>query len=1824
MCVVTASDFLRWGIQFSCLFCCYVRMWRYPFVEQNRRVFGFVSKQPKLNTSQSKRSVVQPLFGRWFAFCCYACCVSVGATNVEHGTTSRDTFCDVAKPPCGENFSSPLLMGTPCKVQRFGEAKHPGPQPLMITIANVTSLHERTCDLIHLWGSGIHCLAETSATASTVKNEQFHATRQKFALHHGKPVPPIALTKKGVGSRRGQCKGVAVLTDQFFRPVQHVKTFTAWEAHRLMAGYIRIGKQDVLLIVAYCFQKNHDNAIPMNRELHSQIFQLLGTWTGPAIVAADFNCDISQTPTFKDGYVKLGFEDTRNLHFQQTKTVLPPTCVGSSVTETILISQSLARHFLRAEVSTNDIFPTHSPVHLFFDLDLPEVPRHHWDLPKPLPCKYLTSAQLAYCADIKQEELARSFDNAIHRRDPDAVFRVWSSNAESIFQEAVAFQHSVNPEDFPLPTIGTKYLGRGTCPKRVTSSSKVKVVNPRQGEFMPCFDPVTNVARQKAKQVRRIDSLLNKIAFQTAQGKDINNHGNLAEWSAITKAKGYGKRFCDWILHHSDCDFFPIQNVDHEYITYIQKIVRADCEHYCKRDYDRRNHNFTDSLLQDWKQKGGKKTFDIMANRSFHTFNAMLITSLVPVTRLRWIRKGVLQVKLHTPSQVLPTDEVRYAQTQLRCLACTENCVELQWPSNLDAPLRFFHLEVARWTRDPEEMANGWFNYWSDFWEKDPVDDHSDNWDAAIRTILLTPVQEVVPLDVTKEDLQVAIKDTPKNSARGLCGWNIREISILPDQFVNQLVDFFHLCIDTDWPDVFSQVRVSLPPKNDNPHKPKDGRPICIFSQVYRIIAKALARKIASRFSFWMPSGIVGGLPKRDASDIFYTIQLKVEKALETGRAIQGFCLDIQKCYNALSRIPLLFALRHLGVDPQIVSLWEKLLGRLRRTVCLADSFSELKLSTCGIAEGDPLAVPAMTAVCFIWQCFVDPATAFSYADNWELLTDQMRDLHFGVARTCDFLDAWRLKPDITKSWAWSSHHISVEDKDTLVGLVSRFGELSFVNHNSDLGANIRYKRVMALGPIRDRFDQAINRASRLHSVTLPPELLCRALVTGSLSLVRHASEICPIGLRWYESLRSAFADVLCSNQNNDIIDPELKIIKQCFKTARVFLFKFPEWQPFFVKLLASHPGGPFNSHGPIGCLKRWILRLGWWVTEDGTIVTNNRITISILSSCLHEIFSWIDTAWSQIVISQVDHRKGLGNLPDINLGATTRCLTKQETSNRRIMTKYLAGAWTTGDKIAHWKPNDNRCILCQNPDSIHHRFFECPFTGPIRDEHRSTITLVEELAPFWPYSPLIPRHPDETKWWQQCSLEVGIPFHNLVRDPTSNKALSVYTDGSCWFGSVPEAGIAAWTVIVDLAETDEQRVEAAVSWHKGAPWPVTLKPLHSGGIVGRQSNDRAELYAIIVAISLIQKIRVFSDSQYALGLLDIILNRQFCIPDISVKPNWDLVCKLIVAVGDRTSDDIQSFHIHSHQNLDDDIPPIEKYHRLGNAVADYNASRYLETNNPDLIKIPQDIFDHVNFFSALWKDFTLVACKITRLFGKNSASAKQDLQPSEDQRMEQRLEHWQPSAPLRTFSCNLTADLVNSVPHPQVFSLALACWINHLQWPCRAEPCDPGVSWLELFVDFRLATGVLTPIAEGSFKGNFKFRMPNSADQLVEQPLSVHLKHFRSGIKAIANVCQTPTHPDCFVSRCKSLLYFSGGRETTGFGIRPSFVSSRTVTCIQALHEQGGSKRGKKGFDVSKIPVGPPCLVLPEIVFDETTPEQRIGNFVRLKERRRYLARQV
>ena len=1273
--------------------------------------------------------------------------------------------------PCDPSFACHEFFEKPCYYpQRFGEATHPGPELVKVTIGNVTSIQDRIPEIIAQWGSGYHCLAETSATKVTLKNARYQAIQRKFDIYPGRVVPPLTVTKKGIDSVRGQCKGVAVLTDLFYRPMQHIDTFTAWESHRLTAGYIRFGSFDVLLITAYFFQKNHENAVALNKEIHSQIFQIVSQWHGPSIVTADFNCDIGQTTLFRDGYQKFGFEDVRTIHRDRNQGDLAPTCVESSVTETVLITRELVPHLVKAEVVSTDIFPTHSPMHVYFDSLVMPVPRFQWQLPKPLPVAHLTTDHLEFCLLSKQDDWEQSFDEAIEQGSTDDVFRVWSQNAEDCFQHAVEFQHLVDPSSFPQNRIGPRSLGRGTCPKRVPVNPFPHILKARNGDFNPSYDPVTKVAKQKAKQVRRIESLARKISYQIKHGKDIRNGGNQKEWKAIISSAGYGKSFVDWMLACTDTVAFPIEWPDENHIQTILQVTRDDCQRFCRNDYTRRIHNFKQSLIFDWESKGGKKTFDIIADRNFHTFNAMLVPKCVPVIRSKWIRKGVLRLRFDQPCKISPHDECFYNKGQIRCISCHDTYADFQWPHEVGSPPQSFVIEIHSWTRQPDEMAQGWFQYWSEFWEKDPSADTEENWFSALDTIRQVSKRDEFKITIDENDLRDSIKRTPKRSARGLCGWHIQEIALLPSFFIQQLVRLFEICCEQDWPDVFSQVRVSLPPKNDNPCRPKDGRPICIFSQVYRIIAKVLARKIAAQFATWMPPAIVGGLPQRDASDIFYTIQFRIEQSIRSKSPLFGFCLDIQKCYNALSRIPLLATLRHLGVDGTIVKVWAKLLKNLRRTVCLAGSFSELRKSTCGIAEGDPLAVPAMTAVCYLWYHLVDPTSAFAYADNWELLTDQFPDLCEAISKTCAFLDAWKLKPDINKSWAWSSNKLSKQHQSQVIDLVASYGTLPWVNQSADLGANIRYKRVMKIGPIRERFERAATRASRLHVLKLPPELLGRALLSGSLSLVRHASEICAIGLKWYDELRSTYADVLCSNQSNrnpwlacatayhEIIDPELKMIKHCFRSARTFLFKFPEHQSTFIHLLISLPGGAFSSHGPVGCLKRWLIRLNWKITDNGVIITQEGIALSLLASCIKEIYFWLDIAWASRITYEVQHRKGLHDLPEPNIPATSRALQKCPPPDHKIMIKYLSGAWTTGDKVAHWNPAESNCQLCGQQDTMYHRFFECPFTENLRSQHSKTLQLIQEHAPHWIYSPLIPRHPDERRWWQICSLPIDVP----------------------------------------------------------------------------------------------------------------------------------------------------------------------------------------------------------------------------------------------------------------------------------------------------------------------------------------------------------------------------------------------------------------------------------------------------------------------------------
>lgn len=220
------------------------------------------------------------------------------------------------------------------------------------------------------------------------------------------------------------------------------------------------------------------------------------------------------------------------------------------------------------------------------------------------------------------------------------------------------------------------------------------------------------------------------------------------------------------------------------------------------------------------------------------------------------------------------------------------------------------------------------------------------------------------------------------------------------------MIDLCNEFARTEWPSVLGLTKVSLPPKNDNPFLPAHGRPICILSQIYRIWAKCIAACVLKNFASWVPPSIIGGLPKRAASDVWFTMQLRVELAHHHNCAMHGFALDVQKCYNGIPRKQIIALFCRLGLPSWIADAWEKFLGLISRTVQIKSSVSTPQLSYTGIPEGDPLSVPAMLSLCVLWEFFMtrdlekDSVKIWAYLDNLEFTTQDIELLCYGITKS--------------------------------------------------------------------------------------------------------------------------------------------------------------------------------------------------------------------------------------------------------------------------------------------------------------------------------------------------------------------------------------------------------------------------------------------------------------------------------------------------------------------------------------------------------------------------------------------------------------------------------------------------------------------------------------------------------------------------------------------------------------------------------------------------------------------------------------------------------
>eukprot|EP00438_Fugacium_kawagutii_P026362 Skav206083 [mRNA] locus=scaffold2150:42701:43909:+ [translate_table: standard] len=353
------------------------------------------------------------------------------------------------------------------------------------------------------------------------------------------------------------------------------------------------------------------------------------------------------------------------------------------------------------------------------------------------------------------------------------------------------------------------------------------------------------------------------------------------------------------------------------------------------------------------------------------------------------------------------------------------------------------------------------------------------------------------------------------------------------------------------------------------------------------------------------------------------------------------------------------------------------------------------------------------------------------------------------------------------------------------------------------------------------------------------------------------------------------------------------------------------------------------------------------------------------------------------------------------------------------------------------------------------------------------------------------------------------------------------------------------------------------------------------------QSIYRAELEALVFVTEQFSRTHTYSDSQAALNMTKRITDLQDP-SQLQGHPEADLATRLWNAMqrGERSFDKVKA-----HSLDEPDITLLEKYHRIGNHIADRTAAKAMSHQHKHITDTSNTLHEN---FAKVKKHLNLYYQMLLQMF-KHRASIENSEQETPN-RAEQcqihadyveslcQLCHEQPWIPLP-----LQADQTYAAAWGATLNEALVEWMAEVSWPdqpIEAAPYNVGVTWIELAISFVLTTGVLIPV---------KRLHPNGKSYLVLCESMAHVEAidlrlaelgdtFQKWITQILGLQIPPQWPDQKKGLVRSLYTLGSSFQSSGFLCRPSFPNQRKVVHLfkeYLLNHEGTSYETLPSLDL-------------------------------------------
>ena len=1302
--------------------------------------------------------------------------------------------------------------------QRLGEAKVPGPAlPVeglrwAIGAINPTGLAGKATLFTDL-PKGIYAISETHLTSRgkpRFNQELWHA-KSVFTLSTGYDAPYKKANMRAVG---GKQTGVAFLTSYPCRSIQVGWNTELYQTSRLHAATFQINNTCIAGGVCYGYAHAPDSRATqdLTDSLLEQLTSLVVEgFPGPAFVAGDFNQHPGALGEPRKWESK-GWKDIQTWAQELWGVTPGPTCCQVSRKDFVYLSPSLQALLISCSNSF-DRFPDHSTLHGILEAPSQPMPIARW--PKPTSIDYTEVApQVVSVTSCPQVSVKQS---------PTEQYAAICSAFEQHVSR-VRVQHQLSPL---LPA----QLGRGqTLERKFIKPQVVSIKNARHGEFQPSFNSWSLTHCRWVTQLRRLQHYVKHVRKSSSSATAIEHRA--AVWRSIVLAAGFPNNFAHWWQSQvaSDPSLFPWLPDQPPDLVVAEQIAQF---------FQARLKEFESHLLT--KRLGAARATRIQdVNRIYRD-----VRKPMPVPVQMLVAKSVAHVvDIVDEGSVIvdSSDAIQHASVlesrtgPLHVIHIEESQVWFTSPHTLSVGDSLGEVHLKGQIHDiHDEFIKEWMKRW---------DRHrhlaSSHWDEVLditETLLHCPVMELTPITLTR--WKAAIKSKKPSSATGLDALSRKDLLAFPDELHAQILQLLHIAETTgQWPKQLLQGAVHSLEKTPGAETVNEYRPITIMPLVYRIYTSIRSREILHHLKQHVPPTLLGNIPGRQATSLWWTMQHRIELALQSSEPLTGATSDVVKAFNHLPReVTFQVALR-MGVHPNVVRAWASSAAHLQRHFVVKNSPSAQVSSTTGFVEGCGLSVVAMVLINTLLHAYLQhkhPEVTFTtYVDNFELQSRQVSETTQALQSLEGFCKLLDIQLDKKKTYRWA---VTASGRQDI-----RAAALEVVTAARDLGAHLQFDSRQTNATVTNKFKALPALWHLLSRSQSTYEQKLKVLRTVAWPRAMYSVSIVHVGNAHFADARAgafqaiggakagANPQIHLSLTTHPTADPEFFAL---WNTVQQFRRNIPPDLLDTTLAVAAVVPKRQRKPGPGGVLITRLESVCWAYKANGIFTDGEGGFIHILDAPVQELNGRLIRAWQQMVGRQWESRKGFQGLRFVSpeLSKPEPVLGPEDLGFIRAAQN---GTFYTHDALHNAGIVENAlCKFCQSQDSVFHRHWACSHTAPSRQLIPPDVLDYIHQAPQCLQEHGWATEPEQVRIFRNSlalipdTMMLFVPIHR----PRSH--FDLFCDGTGIDPKQPSTRLVAWSVV--LAGVDPQQTHVPIAW---------------GGVPGQhQTVVRAELAGFVSAL---------------------------------------------------------------------------------------------------------------------------------------------------------------------------------------------------------------------------------------------------------------------------------------------------------------------------------------------------------------------------------------